>query len=231
MKRSKRLMKLIECVPAGKVVADVGTDHGFVPIFLVQEGITLRAIASDVREGPLLLSREHVEAAGLSDKIDLRLGSGLSVLSPGEAEVILIAGMGGRLIADLLEEGLEVALSVKALILSPHRDAVLVRMFLMAHGFEIVREDLVEEEGKFYPVLTAVPAPTPVLYTETELQYGPVLLRERPEVFLRFLQAEIEKKRELVSRLRDAKPGKRTSERLQIEENALQTLQALLDPA
>ncbi len=220
-------MKLIECVPAGKVVADVGTDHGFVPIFLVQEGITPRAIASDVREGPLLRARQHVETAGLSDRIELRLGSGLSVLSPGEAEVLLIAGMGGRLITEILEEGLEVALSAKALILSPHRDAMLVRTFLAEHGFEIVREDLVEEEGKFYPIMTAVPAKKPVVLTETELQYGPVLMRERPETFLRFLEAEIEKKQETIARLKNAKPGKRTSERLQAEENALRTLEAL----
>ena len=138
-------------VPENKCTADIGTDHGFVPVSLVREGIAERAIASDVGKGPLMRAETRIRRAGLSERIECRLGDGLSVLSPGETEVIVIAGMGGMLMVRILSDGLDVAKSARTLILSPHRDAYELRKFLMEQGFQITQETMVKEDGKYYP--------------------------------------------------------------------------------
>ena len=209
MALSERLRAIISMVPRNKCTADIGTDHGFVPVSLVTEGIAERAIASDIGKGPLLRAEEHIRRAGLEDRIECRLGDGLSVLSPGEAEVLVIAGMGGMLMVRILEEGLDVAKSARTLILSPHRDAYELRKFLFGQGFSITGETMVQEDGKYYTVIraehheetAAENALSPdaerieTSLSEEELHFGPVLLRERPAVFLEYLE-DLEQKLE-----------------------------------
>ena len=177
-------------VPRNKCTADIGTDHGFVPVSLVSEGIAERAIAADIGKGPLGRAETHVRRAGLTDRIECRLGDGLRVLSPGEAEVIVIAGMGGMLMVRILSEGIEVAKAAKMLILSPHRDACDLRKFLSEQSFLITDERMVQEDGKYYPVIRAEFRPEEKLppLSEAELRFGPVLLHARPAVFLQYLE-------------------------------------------
>ena len=105
MKLSKRLETVASFVPKGSNIADIGTDHGYVPIYLVREGQAEHAVAMDVRKGPLERARAHVAEAGLGSRIDVRLSDGLAGLKPGEADCVVIAGMGGELIIHILEEG------------------------------------------------------------------------------------------------------------------------------
>ena len=174
-------------IPENSCTADIGTDHGFVPLSLITEGTAERAIASDVRKGPLERAEARVRRAGLSEQIECRLGDGLSVLSPGEAEVIVIAGMGGMLMVRILREGLETARTARTLILSPHRDVCELRQFLSEEGFRITDEALVSEDGKYYPVIRAESGGEKERLTEEELRFGPVLLRKRPEIFQAYL--------------------------------------------
>ena len=215
-------------VPECRTAADIGTDHGFLPIALVRRGKAGSAIASDLRKGPLAAARAHIEEAGLSGRIETRLGSGLSTVRPGEADVIVIAGMGGMLMRDILLNGQETAQSASSWVLSPHTDRDAVRRTVYELGFRIEDEDMAEEDGKYYPVLRCVPggdalpgagdgacqkapgeADSPKTLGETdstdapepgtpgacpltgvELRYGPVLLRKKPEAFLKYLKAE-----------------------------------------
>ena len=98
----ERLKTVAALVRPGSRVADIGTDHGYLPVYLVKEGICPRAIAADLRSGPLESARRHVTAAGLSDRIDLRLGDGLTPIEPQEVDDMIIAGMGGETIAGIL---------------------------------------------------------------------------------------------------------------------------------
>ena len=156
MRLSERLEAIIDMMPPCRAAADIGTDHGFVPIELVRRGIAERAIGCDVRKGPLSSALEHVKRAGLEDKIALRLGDGLSPLLKGEADTVIIAGMGGTLISRILEEGRETAEAFSEMILSPHTDVPLVRLKLQELKFRISAEKMVLEEGKYYVILRAV---------------------------------------------------------------------------
>ena len=143
-------------VPQGSVPADIGTDHGFLPIELVRRGIVEKAYALDVRKGPLSRAEEHISQAALSGRITTRLSDGFAALKPGEADTAVIAGMGGGLMVRLLTEGEAVVNTMKALVLSPHSEAFLVRRYLRQHGWEIEEEKLCREEDKFYPAFRAV---------------------------------------------------------------------------
>jgi len=202
LRLSDRLETIIDMIPPCQTAADIGTDHGFVPIELVRRGTASRAVASDVRKGPLERARAHIEEAGLSDRIGVRLGSGLSTLSENEADVILIAGMGGLLMIRLLTEGEAVLKSAKTLVLSPHTDVPKVRRFIAGTGFSITDEEMVEEDGKFYTVLKCEKKKMRKM-SEKACLFGPVLLEKRPPVFVRYLESEYVKTVELIGRMEE----------------------------
>lgn len=226
MNLSKRLNTIIEMAGAYETAADIGTDHGFVPIELVKRGKAAAVIASDVNRGPLRIAEEHIKSAGLSDRISLRLGNGLSVLSEQEADLLIIAGMGGLLIRDILKAGLPAARSAKELLLLPHTDAEAVRVFLSEHAFRITEEQMVFEDGKYYVLMKAVPeeAQTPPL-SPAELRYGPCLLRTRPAVFLQYLSDQERKLAEVISEIRAR--NKASSTVLSEKEKALSMLKEI----
>jgi len=141
-----RLAALAELVPRGSRVADIGTDHAYLPIELVQEHIVASAIAGDVHLGPWKAAKEHVDALGLTQRISVRLGDGITVLSPGEVDVVIIAGMGGQTIIEILIGKPEVTKSLKRLILQPMVAANTVRSWLNENQWGVVDERLVQEE-------------------------------------------------------------------------------------
>ena len=149
-----RLQLLADQVPPGARLADVGTDHAYLPVWLRLHGRVVSAIACDLREGPLARARETGRAYG-ADGIDFRLGDGLSVVSPEEADTIVIAGMGGENIAAILEQAPWTADGVHRLLLQPMTRAEVLRRFLMEHGYAIRREILVRDRGTLYPVMEA----------------------------------------------------------------------------
>ncbi len=156
MQISERLQAVAELVSPGSRLADVGTDHGYVPIFLVRKGRIPSAVAMDINRGPLERARLHIRQYGLEGCIETRLSDGLAKLLPGEADSILIAGMGGMLTVRILESGREVLQAAKELILQPQSDIREVRLFLKKNGYRIEAENMVEEDGKFYPMMRAV---------------------------------------------------------------------------
>ncbi len=154
---STRMQALADLVTPGSVVCDVGCDHGFLSIYLVQKGISPKVIAMDIRKGPLSRCAEHVAQYGLEQYITMRLSDGLHGLSSGEADAVVCAGMGGRLMQKILTEGKEKAACLKELILQPQSELKSFREFLRKQGYRIVEENMIEEEGKFYPMMKVVP--------------------------------------------------------------------------
>lgn len=188
---SKRMQMVADLVTRGGVLADIGCDHGFVSIYLIEKGICPKVIAMDVNEGPLLRAREHIEERGLTEYIDIRLSDGMEKLKMQEADSILIAGMGGRLVIKILSDYMDKAKALKEVILQPQSELHLVRRFLSEQGFHIVKEDMTEENGKYYPAIKAAwkEGETESLQ-EKEEWFGPCLLKEKNSVLLEYLQRE-----------------------------------------
>lgn len=155
---SGRLQMLANMVTKGSRLVDVGCDHGFLPIYLVSTGICPKALAMDVREGPLDAARTHIEEFGLGDYIEIRLSDGLEKFDAGEGDSLVCAGMGGRLMERILTEGRDKLWGMKELILQPQSELEEFRIFLKRNGFRIIREDAVLEDGKYYFAMKAVPA-------------------------------------------------------------------------
>ena len=149
-----RLRLLADWVPPGARLADVGTDHAYLPVWLRLHGRVVSAIACDLREGPLARARETGRLWG-ADGVDFRLGDGLSVVSPEEADTIVIAGMGGENIAAILAAAPWTAGEGRTLLLQPQTRAEVLRAFLAENGYAIRREALVRDRGVLYPVMEA----------------------------------------------------------------------------
>lgn len=200
---SKRLRAVADLVGETEVVADVGTDHGYIPVFLISSGKAKRAIAMDVNEGPLMRAREHVLQFGLSGRIETRLSDGLASLKRGEAQVIVIAGMGGALMKRILVEGEKTAHTAKRLVLQPQSELSAFRRFLTDCGYQITDEDMVYEDGRYYSMMAVEYAVSSAGYhdkklTEAELKYGPLLLAQNHPVLYRYLLRQQEQKRKIL---------------------------------
>lgn len=201
MKLSKRL-ELVVFFAGRKEgalkIADVGTDHGYVPIALARRNPGVRGIAMDVRPGPLERAREHIRQYGLEERIQTRLSDGAENLEAGEADTVVIAGMGGELVIHILDGGRHLWQSVDRWILSPQSELYKVRGFLDANGFAIADEEMVEEDGKYYTVMEAVrkkpenPEQNKHQYdlSQAGYVYGPRLIEKKSPVLMEFLQKE-----------------------------------------
>ncbi len=152
---SKRLRTVAGMVTKGNRVCDVGCDHGFVSIYLVQQGISPKVLAMDLREGPLRAAKEHVAAYGLEEQIETRLSDGLHNYEAGEADTLICAGMGGGLMTRILQAEREKTASFRELVLQPQSEIEKFRRFLRENGYRILDEEMVEEDGKFYQVIRA----------------------------------------------------------------------------
>lgn len=222
---SGRLHTVASMVTEGNRVCDVGCDHGFVPVFLVQQGISPSVLAMDLREGPLRAAREHVLAYGLEGQIETRLSDGLHNYKVGEADTLVCAGMGGGLMIRILEAEREKTDSFQELVLQPQSEIERFRWFLRESGCGILDEEILKEDGKFYQVIRAsgqgiagvwdgrrrrdmpsFPAACADISDEElcklEDRYGPVLLRKRTPVFLSFLEREAAVYEEILANLR-----------------------------
>lgn len=150
---SNRLLAIAGLAGSGECVADVGTDHGYLPIFLIEQGRMKRAIAMDVRKGPLSRAQAHIREHQLTDYIETRCSDGLAALKPGEAEVIVIAGMGGSLMSRILSQGEAAITQDTRLVLQPQSEILEFRQFLLQQGYGLLAEEMVKEDGKYYPMM------------------------------------------------------------------------------
>ena len=188
-KLSNRLDLVASFVPAGARLLDVGSDHAYLPIELVERGQIKSAIAGEVVEGPYKSAVKNVESHNLKERIQVRLANGLAAFEEADqVSVITIAGMGGRLIATILKEGLEKLANVERLILQPNNREDDLRIWLQANGFQIVAESILEEAGKFYEILVVESGQMKL--SASDVRFGPFLSKEVSPVFVQKWQKE-----------------------------------------
>lgn len=188
----KRLETIIERMPDSGCLADIGCDHAYVAIEAVRRGRAARALACDVRKGPLQQAAEHILCAGLAGKIETRLSDGLEKVAPGEADTVVVAGMGGPLMERILQGRLG---DFAHFVLSPQSEIPHFRRFLLAEGMQIDEETMLIDEGKYYVILNvskrADAASSDSMYvTEEDFLYGGRLLRRLDPVLKSFLEKE-----------------------------------------
>ncbi|MGN0161266.1 MAG: tRNA (adenine(22)-N(1))-methyltransferase [Lachnospiraceae bacterium] len=197
---SMRLRRIAGMVSRGACVCDVGTDHGYLAIYLVKEQIASRVIAMDVAKGPLGKARDNIKAYACENEIETRLSDGVDQLKDGEASTVIMAGMGGMLIQSLLKKGEKKLQKVEEIILSPHTDVRAVRQFLWENHYRIVQEDFLKDEGKYYVIMKAVHGDDSYA-NECEYRFGKLLLRDKNPVLKEFLQGELQKTQNIRSDL------------------------------
>ena len=191
MELSKRLAAVAAMVQE-KTIADIGTDHGYLPIYLVKNKSADRVIACDINKGPLTKAEENISLAGLNSKIETRLAPGLDKISPGEAECITISGMGGMLIISILENGKPTVKAAARLVLQPQKDIPRVRQYIARIGFRIDNETMLTEDDRFYTVISAVPGSEPA-YTESELMFGRRLIEKKDPCLKAYIEYRMSK--------------------------------------
>lgn len=153
----QRIERIASYIPEGARLVDVGTDHALLPIHALTHGSVVHAVASDLREGPLQAAAHHIRQAGLEGRIETRLGSGLTTVTPGEVDTAVVAGMGGAVITDILQSSPAVVARLKRLILQPMGGARRVREYLLQHGLSICHEEVFLQQEKFYVLIVAEP--------------------------------------------------------------------------
>ncbi len=197
MKLDARLTAVADMVPQGAKIADIGTDHAYLPVTLVLKHKVAFAIAADVHEGPCQAAAATVGRAGLAKEVPVRLGDGLAVLHPHEVETVIIAGLGGSTIIQILAAHAAVREHLERLILQPMNGAALLRKWLAKHNWQFDEESLVEEEGRLYEIIRVIKKNvladqvdepiSPVLY-----EIGPLLWRNKHPLLKRQLLLKIQ---------------------------------------
>jgi len=176
MALSLRLQALLDLIPHSDILADIGTDHAYLPIEAICAGLCEKAIACDINKGPLEIAVENIQMARLSNKIEIRLGDGLKPIHPNEADCIVISGMGGMRIWNIIHTEQDKAQFAKKLILQPQHNLEVLRKNLHNAGYEISTEKLVYEDSRFYVILLAGYTGEVSTWTEQEYFFGKHLL-------------------------------------------------------
>ncbi|CAI2678000.1 tRNA (adenine(22)-N(1))-methyltransferase [Apilactobacillus kunkeei] len=208
-KLSQRLKVVADFVPQNSRVADIGSDHAYLPVYLMKQKQIEFGIASEVAKGPLDNAIQEIKAEGLSDRIDTRLADGLLSVQPEDKiDCVTIAGMGGTLIKNILENGKSHLSGNELLILQPNVGEDRLRTCLMNNQYEISDETILREDGHTYEIIVAKKTDEPVKYTEQEIKFGPFLLKQHSDVFVEKWENEIERIEMVIDQMNLAKHDK-----------------------
>ncbi|WP_339228144.1 tRNA (adenine(22)-N(1))-methyltransferase TrmK [Oceanobacillus sp. FSL K6-2867] len=212
LKLSERLKKVSSFLPEGAYFADIGSDHAYLPCYVCLRDQKAKAVAGEVNIGPFNSAKSTVDAYQLSNRIDVRLGNGLEVLN-GDTDInqVVIAGMGGSLIRTILEEGKSKLSNVERIIAQPNVDERNVRRWLLREGFTVTDETILEENGHRYEIIVADHEGNQELinpYTESQLEkqllFGPILLRNKTDIFYEKWRSEYKKLARIVGQMKEA---------------------------
>ena len=227
MQLSKRLTAAAHMVTKGSRLADVGCDHGYIPIALVTEGHVPYAVAMDVNQGPLERARQNIEQFAAAQYIETRLSDGVAALRPGEVDSIIIAGMGGNLMMRILEDGRDVLKETKEMILQPQSEIAGVRRYLQEHGYQILDEEMVLEDGKYYMMMKVIHGH---MEYEKEIffEYGKILLEKQHPVLREFLYKKLGTAEKICEKIA-ANRGEGSCERIKEIKKEMQKISSALD--
>lgn len=210
---SNRLKKVTTYIPEGSKIADIGSDHAYLPCYGVQKGILRHAVAGEVNKGPFDSALSQVKALGLENRIEVRMGDGLEVISAHEVSVVVIAGMGGQLISNILNRGKDRLPGVERLVLQPNMGAKFIREWLEVNGWVLVAESILEEDEKIYEILVAERSENPENLTEAEKLLGPYLMQEKSDTFKKKWKREKNNWERIAEQLQQAIPSDEITER------------------
>ena len=228
----ERLTKVANFVPKDSKVCDVGSDHAYLLVYLIQNNKITSAIAGEVVEGPFLSAKQTVRDYRMENQIEVRFGDGLQILSKeDEVTAVTICGMGGELISRILEAGYSGSHlnGRERLILQPNVAEHFVREWLMNHSYQIVEETVVSDNHRLYEIIVAEPSNEQVEYTELELKYGPILLKEPSELSVAKWKRTNRKNKEILVQLQKSKTPQH--EKIKQFEKAFNELQGVIDRA
>ena len=195
-----RLKMITDLVPPSSCVCDIGTDHGYVPIYLAKKGIAEKVIAADIKKGPLLQAEKNIALFDAADKVETRLSNGFSAINENEVDCCVIAGMGGETIAEILENEKGCTYFVLQM-QTAHKH---LRNYLSTHGYMIIKESVCREGNKMYTAVLATRGKCSAL-SETELEIGPVLLKERPALFYDYIRYRLYEIDSILSKMENSK--------------------------
>ena len=216
MEISQRL-RIVGDFVTQKTVADIGTDHAYVPIYLHKKGNVEKVIACDINEKPLQKAQQNIKLHHAENKIITRLGNGLQPLQPYEVDSIVISGMGGMLMIELMEQSQNIIKTVKELILCPHLDVTAVRKYLHNIGYVITDEKMIQEWDNFYTILRAIPGKQKY-DKEIEYIFGRVLLEKKDAVLKEYIINEKIRLKKIKQHLYDKRTEQSQKRLQQIEE-------------
>ncbi len=230
MKLSNRLMEAASLVTEGSRFADIGTDHAYVPLYLLEKKIISSAIALDIGKGPLAIAKEHIAAMGYADQIETRLSDGAEKLQVGEVDSILICGMGGGIIRHIFEERLDVFRAVSEVILGPQSEIKELREYLSKEGFQIQEERFLKDAGKYYVFLKVSDAKGKEIeqLSKEETLYGPCLLASKNDTLMVYLK-ERKNHFETLKESLQKQESERSRERLAVIEEELSLVEKAIN--
>ncbi|MEE6748585.1 tRNA (adenine(22)-N(1))-methyltransferase TrmK [Limosilactobacillus reuteri] len=226
---SARLACVASLVPAGARVADIGSDHAYLPAALVLDGKIDFAIAGEVVKGPYENAVHEIKDHQLEGKVIPRLADGLAAIEPADkVDTITIAGMGGSLIASILEKGKDKLTEIKRLVLQPNVGESQLREWLMNNHYQIMTEKIIEEDNHIYEIIVAEPSVVPFRYSKYELDFGPFLLENKGPVFRKKWQEYLQREAHVIDQMQKAQqpPLKKINE---INEFLSQVKEAIAD--
>ncbi|MFC4652431.1 tRNA (adenine(22)-N(1))-methyltransferase [Lactococcus nasutitermitis] len=225
IKLSQRLQAVADLVPKGARVADIGSDHAFLPTYLVQNEIIDFSVAGEVIEGPFQIAQNHVNEFNLHNNIYVRLANGLlAIKKEDQIDTVVIAGMGGILISEILEAGKDNLSTVKQIILQPNKHEEVLRLWLSKNNFKIITEKILLENEKFYEIiLCEIAQGNLTVLSKKEQIFGPFLSTEKSEIFRKKWEKELDTIDKILTRL----PEKRTEKYKEIVEKRQQIMEAL----
>lgn len=204
MNLSNRLKEIIKLVPKNSIVADIGTDHGQIPVYLIENKISKRVIATDISKPSLDKTIDLIEERKLEDKILTKLGDGLEVLRPFQVDTVIMAGMGGILITEILESNRKVTDSISHFIFQPMVASKELRQYLVENQFKIVDESLAREGERFYEIILAKKGPSTI---EKDIYYelGPKLIEKNHPLLRTYIEKKISQLNNIKNSLKKAK--------------------------
>ena len=211
-KLSKRLQLVGEFVPNDASLLDIGSDHAYLPIALTQSGKIKHAIAGEVVQGPYNSAKHNVLSSGLENDITVRLANGLEAFDPkiDDVDTITICGMGGHLIADILDADLEKLTDISTLILQPNNGERTLRQWLQDHQFKISQETIMSENDKIYEIIVAQPCQSSYQLSKDELVFGPILMTEKSIIFKHKWESELKANQAILAKIPETSTDKRS---------------------
>ena len=202
---SDRLATVGQHVESGSRLADIGSDHAYLPINLALNGVIDYAVVGEVRQGPLENSKHEIAKEGLTDKLHPRLADGLAAIEPNDnIDHITIAGMGGALISHILETGKDKLTGKEKLILQPNVGEENVRRWLQSYGYTITAEEILAEDGHTYEIIVGQKLAGQPEYSRADLFFGPHLRQEKNAVFLQKWRDELSQKKVILKNIQQS---------------------------